>query len=313
VSATHDADLEAVASSRPRLVFDVAAEVRDRPSDPTTVHLLARGTASLAAETPFGPYPVATLAAPALLNLGRAVAGTPELMRLLIPAGSVTVPLSSDEARTLLFSPGRDGQAFRRIALASIATAIRETNAALARFFDELPPAARSAKTKESGEFRAVGKAVDVDPNRLYDLFDAAGLNPSGLPDLGLQARSIPGGGRLVRAGTPGDEAFLLAEGKLRVSIEIPGVGEEALAILAPGEIVGEMALIDDAPRSAHVVAHDGSALVYVLSRKVFRELLLSGDPAGAPLLAGITIALARRHEEGIRKAAGFRAMTGPF
>jgi hypothetical protein len=312
MSGIEGGDFETVAAGRARLAFDEAVELTDRPSDPITIHLLAKGTATLAAETPFGPYPVATLAAPALLNLGRVVAGTPELVRLRIPEGSETVPLTPDEARTFLFSPEKEGQAFRRIALASVAQAIREVNATLARFFDELPPAARKSP-HESGEFRPAGKAVEVDPSRLYDLFDAAGLNPSGLPDLGLLARSIPSGGQLVRAGTAGDEAFLLAEGKLRVSIRIPGVGEEALAILGPGEIVGEMALIDEAPRSADVVAHDGSALVYVLSRKVFRELLLTGDPAGAPLLAGITIALTRRHEEGVRKAAAFRAISGPF
>lgn len=312
MSTVHDGDFAAVAADRPRIAFDASAEVTDGEGDPFTVHLLASGSAELAAETPFGPYPVATLSAPSVLNLGRAVAGTPDLMRLQIAKGSETVPLSADDARGLLFSPEPVGQAFRRLALSSVAQAIREVNAALARFFDELPAAARSKK-KESGEFRPVGQSVEIDPSRLYDLFDAAGLNPTGLPDLGLVARSIPADGGLVKAGTAGDEAYLLAEGKLRVSIRIPGVGEEALAFLGPGEIVGEMALIDDAPRSADVLAHGGPALVYVLSRRVFRELLLSGDPAGAPLLAGITIALTRRQEEGIRKAAGFRTISGPF
>jgi hypothetical protein len=313
VSLKHGGDFDTIAAGRSRKPFPGGAEFTDAPGDPTTVHLLSRGEATLAAETPFGPWPVATITPPALLNLFRAVAGSPDLVRLRLVPGSETVPLTADEARGLLFSPDAKGQAFRRLALASVASAIRETNAALARFFDELPPSARTAKKKDSGEFAPVGKAVDVDPGRLYDLFDAAGLNPSGPPDLGLLARSIPPGGQLVKAGTAGDEAYLLAEGKLRVSLRIPGVGEEALAIVGPGEIVGEMALIDDALRSADVVAHDGSALVYVLSRRVFRELLLTGDPAGAPLLAGITIALTRRHEEGIRKAAAFRAISGPF
>jgi len=41
---------------------------------------------------------------------------------------------------------------------------------------------------------------------------------------------------------------YLIASGKVRISKMVPGVGEEALAILEPGSYFGEMALIDDTP-----------------------------------------------------------------
>ncbi len=116
-----------------------------------------------------------------------------------------------------------------------------------------------------------------------------------------------------MRAGDPGHEAYLLVEGRLRVSLDIAGAGEEALAILKPGEIVGEMPLVDAGPRSADVYAHGGPAVVYVLTRKVFQRLLESGAPEGAPLLGGLTLLLARRLEDAIRKAAGFRILAGPI
>ena len=312
MGSSNDADLVTLGRNRQRLTFGAGEVLRDGEQGVDKVFLLCSGQATLAAETPFGPHPIAVLAAPAILNLKRAISGPQDLYRILPAAGSEAVVFSTEEARSLLFAPGPLGQAFRRLALSSVAAGLRETNSAVARFFDSLAANAKS-KARESGEFTSMATPVPVDPAKVYDLFDAAGLNPSGMPDLGLVARSLPAEAALMKAQTPGNEAFLLAEGRLRVSIRIPGVGEEALAILGPGEIVGEMALIDDAVRSADVIAHGGPALVYVLSRPVFRRLLDNGDPAGAPLLAGITVALTRRHEEVIRKAAAFRVLTGPF
>jgi CRP/FNR family cyclic AMP-dependent transcriptional regulator len=297
-------DAACLARERERRRFAAGTEL----PDDGTVPLLLAGSARLLAATPLGPHPVATLHAPALVELRRATGGAPDLARVLLEPGSEAVLFPSSEANALLFGEAEAGQAFRRLALEGVAGAIRETNASIKGFFDAFASSEKAGR--DSGEYQVITPAT-LDPARVYDLFDAAGLNPSGLPDLGLVARSLPAEGVLMRTGAAGDEAYLLAEGRLRVSMRIPGVGEEALAILAPGEIVGEMALIDDEPRSADVRAHGGGALVYALSRAVFRRLLETGDPAGAPLLAGIALALGKRHEEAIRKAAAFRVLAG--
>lgn len=54
----------------------------------------------------------------------------------------------------------------------------------------------------------------------------------------------------LMREDTPGGEAFLIIEG--RASVVIAG---KAVAEVGPGELVGEMALLDHNPRSATVTA----------------------------------------------------------
>ena len=51
--------------------------------------------------------------------------------------------------------------------------------------------------------------------------------------------------------GAPGDKFYLIVEGAVRISRIVPGMGEEALAVLRAGAYFGEMSLIDDAPRSA--------------------------------------------------------------
>ena len=306
MAAPLESDAAALAGARPRRRFAAGDEFRD--TEPGSLHLFLEGRATLLAETPFGPHPVADLAAPALLDLRASFGGTPGVARVVPAPGSIAAWFPADEARVLLFDAGSSGSAFRRLALASLTAALRETNASLGRFFDEVS----SPSSRELAPKIATTEDGAIDPARARDLFETAGLDPTLLPALGLVARTVLPGAALLVAGERGEEAFLVAEGRLRVSLEIAG-GEEALAILGRGEIAGEMALVDDAPRSATLFAHGGPAVVYVLTRAVFRDLLASGAPEGAALLAGIALVLTRRLEEAIKKAASFRILAGPI
>lgn len=279
------------------------------------VLLLAGGSALLSADTPFGPHAAVLLHAPALLNLPLALIGTGGVAHYTVAEGSEVVSFPPVEARALAFDPGPEGAPFRRLALATIVAALRGSNASLGRFFGEPGVNTCNAGTTSTAAPRESRRPaeVDVDPSRARDLLDAVGLDPAVLPSLGLSARLILPEAPLIRAGERAEEAFLVADGRLRISIHILGAGREALGIAGPGEVVGEMALVDDSPRSADVHAHEGPALVYALDRRVFRALLESGDPAGAPLLGGVATILCRRLSESLRKVAVFRILSGPI
>jgi len=303
-------DLERLAAGRPPILLPDGKTLLDRGPSRESVYLLLGGTVTLCAETPFGPHPVGDLTAPILFGLGGAVGGAEGICRAVVRVGGPALVLPAEEARRLLFASDGDGPPFRRLALCSLTAALRAVIGSLSVFFD--PPAGEAAGTDEP----ATPPPVQEHPVNLEHagaLFDAAGLDPAILPSLGLVARTLMPGATLFSVGSVGEESAIVAEGRLRVSVTIPGAGEEALAILGRGEIVGEMSLVDDAPRSASVFAHNGPATVYVLPRDVFRRLVDSGDPKGAPLLAGIAIVLARRLEEALRKAAGFRILSGPI
>ena len=77
----------------------------------------------------------------------------------------------------------------------------------------------------------------------------------------------------IFREGDIGDAFYLIVTGSVRISTLVPGVGEEALTILREGEYFGEMALIDDAPRSASAIANDDTMLLYI-GKDDFRKLL---------------------------------------
>ena len=68
----------------------------------------------------------------------------------------------------------------------------------------------------------------------------------------------------LFTAGDPGDGCYRVEQGLLKVSVVSPSGGERILAILGPGALVGEFAMIDAQPRSASVTAARDSELSFI-------------------------------------------------
>ena len=64
--------------------------------------------------------------------------------------------------------------------------------------------------------------------------------------------------------GDEGDGCYRVEEGLLKASVAIATGGERTLAILGPGSIVGELSIIDSAPRSASITALRDSKLSFV-------------------------------------------------
>jgi CRP-like cAMP-binding protein len=85
--------------------------------------------------------------------------------------------------------------------------------------------------------------------------------------------RAYRRGERIVTQGQPGDSFFVLVKGRVAVSILSPEGREVVLSTLSTGDHFGEMALLDDAPRSATVTAVERSELA-VLTREAFFDLL---------------------------------------
>ena len=81
-------------------------------------------------------------------------------------------------------------------------------------------------------------------------------------------------GQAIFRHGDEGDGLYLIVEGAIRISRHVSGIGEEALAVLAPGMYFGEMSIVDDdSPRSADAIAHESSRLL-MLPKDDLRDLM---------------------------------------
>ncbi len=82
----------------------------------------------------------------------------------------------------------------------------------------------------------------------------------------------------LFKEGDPAEDFYIIQKGRVRISKIVPGIGEEALAILGAGVYFGEMELIEPSlPRAAQALAHEDCVL-QVFKYSDIRELM-SADP----------------------------------
>ena len=69
---------------------------------------------------------------------------------------------------------------------------------------------------------------------------------------------------RIFSEGESGDKFYIIVSGGVRIEKRIPKVGPETLRKLKPGEAFGEMALVEEMPRSASAIADEDSRLVSI-------------------------------------------------
>lgn len=121
--------------------------------------------------------------------------------------------------------------------------------------------------------------------------------------------REYAAGDVLFREGDVGSEFFAIVSGKVRISKIVPGIGEEALAVLEPGAYFGEMALIDDTPRSADAIAHTPCRL-WVMQKQDLEELMFLHKDLAYELLWTFVRTLSTRLRETNDKIKAFFALT---
>ncbi len=94
----------------------------------------------------------------------------------------------------------------------------------------------------------------------------------------------FPKGSVILFENDPGDSLFVIRSGRVKVVLIAEDGREVILGVLSVGEHFGELSLIDDRPRSAHVIAMDDSSLI-VLRRDDFRRRVESSPIIGWSLL----------------------------
>jgi CRP-like cAMP-binding protein len=119
------------------------------------------------------------------------------------------------------------------------------------------------------------------------------------------QKVSFNGGDVVFRRGEAGDALYLIREGEVEVLAPSPEAEEveDVVAVLKPGELFGEMALVEGEPRSATVRAK-GPAKLIRLKKEYFDEMMTKEHAIALKIYRRLTIILSHRLRETTERLA---------
>jgi CRP-like cAMP-binding protein len=122
--------------------------------------------------------------------------------------------------------------------------------------------------------------------------------------------RRYPEGAVIIREGAEATQLHVIHEGRVRIGKVVPGVGEEALTILGPGEYFGEVELLDGGTASAQALAHTDCEVLAIPHSEV---AALMGRPELAnKFLWAFSRTLARRLRESNHRIVSLFALSRP-
>jgi CRP-like cAMP-binding protein len=98
----------------------------------------------------------------------------------------------------------------------------------------------------------------------------------------------------VFREGDEGDRLYIIAKGEVRISRDVPGTGEEALAVLKRGACFGEMSVFDRSTRSTDAIVHSRCTLL-TITRADFVAMLDSDRDLAYKLLWSVVRTLCHR------------------
>jgi CRP/FNR family cyclic AMP-dependent transcriptional regulator len=99
--------------------------------------------------------------------------------------------------------------------------------------------------------------------------------------------KSYPRNSTIINAGDPTDALYIVISGRLKVMMSDDEGREVILAILGQGEFFGEMGLIDEAPRSATVIAIEPCELL-TINKMDFKKCLAENFEIAVGVMKGL-------------------------
>ena len=153
-----------------------------------------------------------------------------------------------------------------------------------ALFKSKLPPttaAAAGATGIQPASLRRIKMLADVDEPLLASLLTY------------LEVVRVAPFGTIFTKGEHGDALFMVLEGEVRARVTIGG-RETTLATMGVGECFGELAIVDQGPRSADVIANQPTVLIKV-SEGALRKMFAEAPALAAPFMFALNRVIVQR------------------
>lgn len=248
-----------------------------RHRDPgADIYLIEHGTVTIQRTTDYGTFPLTKVEAGAVLGELSFISHRPRSADAAASSACSLLRLDAGVLEGLIRAQPEIGLKLYQAFWRGLSHKLRQTNEQLRTFFF-------SQQQSRERSAAASHDRIDVDSDDKIQLLREQGLTGEELTTLATfsDVKRFASGAVLFHEGDPGEEMYVVLDGRVMISKFIPGGGEEALAILERGDFFGEMSLIDGQPRSADAKAHDGAATVIAFDEKTLTEVL-SMDPAVA-------------------------------
>jgi uncharacterized membrane protein len=135
---------------------------------------------------------------------------------------------------------------------------------------------------------------------RFFHLLDAAERRALAAR---FEIRQVPAGSVLFRLGDPGDDLYVIGDGTVEVHTRDILGQKISIAMLGQGEILGELSLIDDGPRTATATTEQDCTLL-VLKRGDLLDFIRRNPEASIDLMAMLAERIRETHSRLRRLAA---------
>lgn len=276
------------------------------------LYLIEKGEILVRLPTAYGAFELAKLPGGVILGELGYIARYPRSADVVAAAEVHLVRLDAQELDLLIEERPDLGVKVFSCFWQSLAQKLRGANEQLRTFFEA--DAAQDSLHKSRQSLPEKGSRLDnVDSSTKIEVLREQGLTGSELQTLAdfSNVKRFPSGTFLFHEGDPGNEMYVVLEGKVMISKYIPGGGEEALAILERGDFFGEMSLIDGQPRSADAKAYHGALTVIAFDELTIKEVQSVDPRAAVDFIRLLCRLMCKRLREIDDKVTGWRIMSG--
>lgn len=307
-----DENLFTIAKKVRELTLKTGELIFDENDEGDDLYLLEKGSVKIRKETPFGEQTLSHIVSGDFFGEMNFIDPASRSADSVCEEDSILFAVKRSDLEVLFEQNKEVAVRFYWQFWKSLSKRTREANNLLKTFFQE---SAASPKSPMSQEEVSRSKNISIELDRKIQLLQDRGLSAKELRLLAAFSKEelYNREDLIFREGDAGDKLYIILDGKVRITKHIPGAGEEALAILEKGDFFGEMALIDNEPRSADAKAHTNGTTVLTISRQALNEILSVDIESAHQFLSILCRILTQRLREINLKIIQWRLMSGGF